>query len=473
MSERKSIKVKHEEILRQQQFINELRTLLSEDETKYKKYYIVTWGCQMNEHDSENLTGMFDLMGLTPGENEEDADIIIYNTCAVRENAELKVYGNLSHLKKIKKIKEHLVIAVCGCMMQQSHIVDEIKKKYPHVSLVFGTHNLYKFPELLTNFLSSNQGTLIDVWDIDGRIVEGLPTYRKKEVKSFVNIMYGCNNFCSYCIVPYTRGRERSREPKDIVTEVESLVKDGVKEITLLGQNVNSYGNTFEQSYTFADLLKTLNDVDGIKRIRFMTSHPKDISDDVIDAIANLPKVCESIHLPVQAGSTRVLKAMNRNYTKEDYLSLIKKIKSKIKDVALTTDIMVGFPGESEEDFLDTLDLINEVRYDSAFMFIYSVRKGTVAENMENHIEESVKKERFHRLLEKTNEIAREINASYKDKVVEVLVEGKSKKDPNILTGRTRQNKLVNFKGDESLIGDIINIKVTDPKSFSLNGIVL
>ncbi len=476
MQRSKAKQISQDEILMQQYNIN-LLSQMNEDFFKkngrYQTYFIQTFGCQMNEHDSENLAGMFDMMNIDLANSLEEADIIIFNTCAVRENAELRVYGNLHALKKLKAKNTDLIIAVCGCMMQQEHVVEEIKKNFPHVSLVFGTHNLYKFPELLLKYLSGDLKTLIDVWDIDGNVIEGLPSVRRYDLKAFVNIMYGCNNFCTYCIVPYTRGRERSRNPEDIIKEVENLAKNGVKEITLLGQNVNSYGNDFEDKFSFAKLLTMLNSIKGLERIRFMTSHPKDISEELIDAVANLDKVCESIHLPVQSGSTTVLKKMNRHYTKEQYINLINRIKIKIPDVALTTDIMVGFPGETEEDFLDTLDIIEKVQYDSAFMFIYSIRKGTVAEKMDNHIDESIKKYRFNRLLSKANEIAELKNAKYNGEIVEVLVEGFSKKDKTRLTGRTRQNKLVNFIGDESMIGSLVNVKITEAKSFSLNGIAL
>ena len=408
-------------------------------------------------------------MGYGVTEEQSDADLIIYNTCAVRENAELKVYGNLHVLKKYKEKNPDLVIAVCGCMMQQPHVVEEIKNKYPHVNLVFGTHNIYKFPELLNTVIESDEA-MYDIWDIDGRIIEGLPTQRKHDIKAFVNIMYGCNNFCTYCIVPYTRGRERSRNPEDIITEAKKLVEGGVKEITLLGQNVNSYGKTFEPQYPFHRLLEDMNNIEGLERIRFMTSHPKDISDELIDAIANLEKVCESLHLPVQSGSSRVLKEMRRHYTKEDYLSIIDKVKEKVDGIGLTTDIMVGFPGETEEDFAHTLDVVRKAQYDLAFTFLYSVRKGTVAENMDNHIDEDVKKDRFDRLLAVVNEAATKTAQAYQDKVVEVLVEGVSKKNPEYMMGRNRQNKLVNFKGTEDLIGKLVNVKITEPKSFSLNG---
>lgn len=472
MSNREIIKVSEEDILRQQIFINNLREY-NEDfykvNNRWMTYFIQTYGCQMNEHDSETISGMFELMKMSEVDDPEDADIIIYNTCAVRENAELKVYGNLHLLKKIKEKDPHRIIAVCGCMMQQPHVVEEIKKKYPHVSLIFGTHNVYKLPEFIHGILSENKDLIIDVWDIDGKIVEGLPTNRKYNIKAFVNIMYGCNNFCTYCIVPYTRGRERSRAPEDILSEVSDLAKNGVKEITLLGQNVNSYANDFNDDYSFTKLLQDLNEVEGIERIRFMTSHPKDISDDLIYAIRSLNKVCESIHLPLQSGSTKVLREMNRSYTKEEYLRLAEKIKSTIDNVTLTTDIMIGFPGETEADFLDTLDVVEKVEFDAAFTFIYSIRKGTIAETMPDHIPENVKKDRFNRLLKVVNKISAEKNLAYHNRIVEVLVEGQSKKNTSKLMGRTRENKLVNFSGNAK-IGDIVLVKITDPKSFSLNG---
>ena len=470
MSKRENLIVTVEEIKLQEMYIEKVaEKVKTKFVTGKPMVNITTWGCQMNEHDSENIFGMLEKMGYGVTEEQSDADLIIYNTCAVRENAELKVYGNLHVLKKYKEKNPDLVIAVCGCMMQQPHVVEEIKNKYPHVNLVFGTHNIYKFPELLNTVIESDEA-MYDIWDIDGRIIEGLPTQRKHDIKAFVNIMYGCNNFCTYCIVPYTRGRERSRNPEDIITEAKKLVEGGVKEITLLGQNVNSYGKTFEPQYPFHRLLEDMNNIEGLERIRFMTSHPKDISDELIDAIANLEKVCESLHLPVQSGSSRVLKEMRRHYTKEDYLSIIDKVKEKVDGIGLTTDIMVGFPGETEEDFAHTLDVVRKAQYDLAFTFLYSVRKGTVAENMDNHINEDVKKVRFDRLLAVVNEAATKTAQAYQDKVVEVLVEGVSKKNPEYMMGRNRQNKLVNFKGTEDLIGKLVNVKITEPKSFSLNG---
>ncbi|WP_026477857.1 tRNA (N6-isopentenyl adenosine(37)-C2)-methylthiotransferase MiaB [Alkaliphilus transvaalensis] len=460
------------DIQNQQEFIDAMKNFnlqeYAKDQRK-KKYIVITYGCQMNEHDSEKLAGMLQNMGYEETNDKKVADIIIFNTCCVRENAELKVYGNIGALKNLKKNNPDMVIAVCGCMMQQPQVVEEIKRKYRHVDLVFGTHNLHKFPELLVN-ARHTENMLVDVWEQEGEIIEGIPSIRKYGLKSFVNIMFGCNNFCTYCIVPYTRGRERSREVNDIVSEVTDLVANGTKEVTLLGQNVNSYGKTLTEKVTFADLLRELNKVEGLKRIRFMTSHPKDLSDDLINAIADCEKVCEHAHFPFQAGSNKILKEMNRVYTKEQYLEKVEKLKAKVPDISLTTDIIVGFPGETEEDFQHTLDVVKEVRFDSAFTFLYSIRQGTPAANIIEQIDEETKHERFNRLVDQVNEICGEINQSYQDKVVEVLVEGPSKTDPKKLMGRTRQNKLVNFVGDESLIGEIVNVKIIDPKTFSLNG---
>lgn len=469
MSKRAKVVVSPEKIKRQSDIVEELKIYNS---GKNKKYMITTYGCQMNEHDSETLSGMLENMGYSATMNKEEANLIIYNTCCVRENAELKVYGNIGALKALKKKKEDLIIAVCGCMMQQPQVVKEIKKKYRHVDLVFGTHNLYRFPELLSKSMET-EGMFIEVWDEETGIVEGLPANRKYDLKGFINIMYGCNNFCTYCIVPYTRGRERSREVADIIREATDLAKNGTKEITLLGQNVNSYGKTLENPIDFADLLRELNKIDGIERIRFMTSHPKDLSERLIDAIAECDKVCEHFHLPFQSGSDQILKAMNRKYTKENYLSIVKKLKDRIPNIGLTTDIIVGFPGETEEDFQDTLDIVEEARYDSAYTFLYSIREGTPAAKMEEQIDEKVKQERFNRLLDKVNTISAEINQSYLNKVVEILVEGPSKTDSNKLMGRTRQNKLVNFNGDESLIGKLVDVRIVECRTFSLNGEVI
>ncbi len=444
--------------------------MISNNKNKY--YKISTYGCQMNENDSEKLAGMLKNMGYKPTEIEEQADIIILNTCSVRENADIKVFGNLGHYKPLKKKNPNLILAVCGCMMQQKEIVEKIKEKYPQVDLIFGTHNIHKFPELLANAQQSSC-IVIDVWENGGEIIESVPIERKYKHKAFVTIMYGCDNFCSYCIVPYTRGREKSREPEKIIKEVIHLAQDGCKEITLLGQNVNSYGKTLKNPISFAQLLRKLNQIDGIKRIRFMTSHPKDLSDELILAMKECDKVCEHIHLPFQAGSNKILKIMNRRYTKESYLELIKKLKETIPGIAITTDIIVGFPGENQDDFKDTLDIVRKVKFDSAFTFLYSIRKGTPAAKMENQIPDDIKHERFNRLLELQQSISREKNALLKNEVVEVLVDGTSKNDEEKMCGRTRTNKLVNFIGDKNLIGEIVQVKITDPHTWSLNGVQL
>lgn len=445
---------------------------LNENENKVikkKLYYIETWGCQMNEEDSEKLAGMLENMGYIKSNVRNESDIIIFNTCCVRENAEFKVYGNLGELKALKKSNPDLIIAVSGCMMQQKGIPELIKKKYPHVDIIFGTHNIHRLPELINNSLQG-KSTLIEIWDAEGEIIEGLPIQREGDIKAFVTIMYGCNNFCTYCIVPYTRGRERSREPESIINEIQELSGKGYKEITLLGQNVNSYGKDLHDM-SFAKLLRLVNQVEGIERVRFMTSHPKDLTEDVILAVKECDKLCEQIHLPVQSGSTQMLKKMNRKYSKEDYLDLVEKIKAEINGVALTTDIIVGFPGETEEDFSETLDLVSKVEYDSAYTFIYSVRKGTPAEKFEAHVPEALKHERFNRLVELINGISERKNRDFKNKTVEVLVEGYSKNDESRLTGRTRTGKLVNFTGgDINLTGKLVNVKITEPQTWTLLG---
>lgn len=436
---------------------------------KDKLYFIETWGCQMNEEDSEKLSGMLISMGYNSCDNRNDADIIIFNTCCVRENAELKVHGNLGQLKGLKKQKQDLIIAVCGCMMQQKGIPEEISKKYPFVDIIFGTHNLHKFPEYLNRVLMNDE-RILEIESGSDEIIEGMTIDRKSSLKAFVTIMYGCDNFCTYCVVPHVRGREKSRKSEDILNEIRELAKEGYKEITLLGQNVNSYGKGLEEDINFPKLLRKVNEIEGIERIRYMTSHPKDFSDELIDAMKDCEKVCSQLHLPVQSGSNIVLKKMNRHYTKEEYLEKINKIKSLIPDLAITTDIIVGFPGETEEDFEETLDLVKKVRYDSAFMFLYSNRKYTHADMMPNQIPDEVKHERFNRLVETVNSICAEINKEYKDKIVEVLVEGSSKNDENKLSGRTDNGKLVNFIGDKDSVGKIVKVKITNPKSFSLEG---
>ncbi|MGE5629447.1 MAG: tRNA (N6-isopentenyl adenosine(37)-C2)-methylthiotransferase MiaB [Solirubrobacterales bacterium] len=436
---------------------------------KEKFFYIETWGCQMNEEDSEKLSGMLKNIGYARSETRDTADIIIFNTCCVRENAELKVYGNLGALKKYKKENPDLIIAVCGCMMQQAGVPEEIIKKFPFVDIIFGTHNSYKFPEYLNRVKQENK-SIIEILDKEEGIIEGIPIDRESNVKGFVTIMYGCNNFCTYCIVPFVRGRERSREPINIIDEIKDLVARGYKEVTLLGQNVNSYGKDLAEKCSFAELLRKINEIEGLDRVRFMTSHPKDLTDDVIDAVAECDKMCEQIHLPVQSGSSRILEKMNRHYKREYYLELVKKIKTRIPDAALSTDIIIGFPGETEEDFLDTLSLVKEVEFDSAFTFIYSKRKGTPAFELQEQISDEVKHERFNRLMEVVNYCSKKKNKEYEGRITEVLVEGLSKNDETRVMGRTRTGKLVNFPGSKDSIGKLVNVKITKANSFSLIG---
>ncbi len=439
------------------------------EKNKGQHFFISTFGCQMNEEDSEKLSGMLKRIGYTRTENIDDASIIIFNTCCVRENAENKVFGNLGALKKRKAENPDLIIGICGCMMQQKGMADKILKTFPFVDIIFGTHNSYKFPEYLHRV--KTEGVQVkEIFDKETEIIEGIPVDRESSVKAYVTIMYGCNNFCTYCIVPYVRGRERSRKPSDILKEVNDLVAKGYKEVTLLGQNVNSYGKGLEEDVDFAKLLRMINEVNGLERVRFMTSHPKDLNEDVITAIKECDKLCEQVHLPVQSGSDRILKEMNRHYDRERYMYLVNKIKKEIPDVAITTDIIVGFPGETEEDFEDTLSLVNEVGYDSAFTFIYSRRNHTPADRMENQVPDDVKHERFNRLVEAVNKNVIAGNKKYEGKIVEILVEGPSKNDETKLMGRTRNGRLVNFSGDESLVGTLVNLKIVRAQPFSLIG---
>jgi len=442
------------------------------EEIKDLKYYIETWGCQMNEEDSEKLSGMLKSIGYSKTDDLKEAGIIIYNTCCVRENAENKVFGNLGELKHLKKENPDLIIAVCGCMMQQEGMADKILKKFSHVNIIFGTHNAYKFPEYL-NRVKTEGVQVREIFNKEEEIIEGVPIDRESSVKAFVTIMYGCNNFCTYCVVPYVRGRERSRKSEDIINEIKDLVSKGYKEITLLGQNVNSYGKGLEEDINFAKLLRKINEIDGLERVRFMSPHPKDLTKEVILAIKECDKLCEQIHLPVQSGSSKILKKMNRNYTKESYLELVDLIKKEIPDVAITTDIIVGFPGETEEDFLDTLDLVNKVQYDSAFTFIYSRRNNTPADMMLNQVKDEDKHHRFDRLVKAVNESVISKNKAFENKIVEVLVEGPSKNDESKFTGRTRNGKLVNFSGENVNIGELVNVKILRAQPFSLIGEVV
>ncbi|MCR5834971.1 MAG: tRNA (N6-isopentenyl adenosine(37)-C2)-methylthiotransferase MiaB [Lachnospiraceae bacterium] len=429
---------------------------------------INTFGCQMNFHDSEKLLGILREIGYVETDSEK-ADLVVYNTCTVRENANLKIYGRLGYLSNLKKKNPNMKIALCGCMMQEKEVVEKIKKSYRFVDIIFGTHNIFKFAEILYNSYGKNK-MITDVWEGTTQIVENLPSIRKYKFKSGVNIMYGCNNFCSYCIVPYVRGRERSREPEDIIKEIENLVADGVVEIMLLGQNVNSYGKGLKNEISFAELLRRVEKIEGLKRIRFMTSHPKDLSDELIDVMAESEKICNQMHLPVQSGSSRLLKIMNRHYTKEDYLTIVKKLKEKIPDISITTDIIVGFPGETEEDFEETIDVVKQVEYDSAFTFIYSKRTGTPAATMEGQVPEEVIKERFGRLLKVINEISAKNTDKYTGQTVEVLVEEENNHDESLVTGRLTNNILVHFKGDKSLIGSIVKVHLDESKGFYYMG---
>lgn len=451
---------------RQEAFMHSVREL---NPGSSKKYSINTYGCQMNENDSEKLAGMLEAMGYRQTDRLEDCDLILFNTCCVRENAELKVYGHLGSLKKLKERKPDMVIALCGCMMQQEAIVDHIISKYRHVDLIFGTHNLHRFPELLYKALNSEKA-VADVGSSEGYIAEGVPIRRENGIKAWLTIMYGCNNFCSYCIVPYVRGRERSRRERDIIDEAKMLGHQGYKEITLLGQNVNSYGRDLKDDSSFASLLRSLEDADGIERIRFMTSHPKDLSDELILAMRDCKKVCEHLHLPVQAGSDAILKEMNRRYTREHYFGLVDKIREQIPDISLTTDIIVGYPGETDADFEQTLDLIERVRFDYVYTFLYSRRTGTPAAKKEEQVGEDVMKKRFDALLELQNGIGREINERMAGSIEEILVEGTSKNNINMLTGRTRTNKIVNFKGGTELIGRLADVRIEKAGTWSMEG---
>ena len=424
---------------------------------------VTTFGCQMNARDSEKLSGILEKVGyeLT---DDEDADFVIYNTCTVRDNANQRVYGRLGHLNSLKKKNPHKKIALCGCMMQEPSVIEKIKKSYRFVDLIFGTHNIYKFAELLTAMFESDS-MIIDIWQDTDQIVEDLPVERKYPFKSGINIMFGCNNFCSYCIVPYVRGRERSRNPKDIIKEIEALVADGVVEIMLLGQNVNSYGNNLEEPMTFAQLLREVEKIEGLERIRFMTSHPKDLSDELIQVMKESKKICRHLHLPLQSGSTRILEKMNRRYTKEQYLALAEKIRREIPDIAITTDIIVGFPGETPEDVDETIDVVKRVQYDNAFTFIYSKRTGTPAAAMEQVPEETVK-EGFDRLLKVVQDTARERVELLQGQTLEALVEGVNEQDDSLLTGRLSNNTIVHFKGEKELIGKIIPVYLKECHGF-------
>ena len=466
------------EIKLQEEYIKKVKKI---NQDKNLKYTILTMGCQLNENDSEKLCGMLEKMGYTKTEKQNDADLALFNTCCVRENAEDKLFGKLGELKRLKEQKG-IIIAIGGCMMQEKHITDKIKESYPFVDILFGTHTLHKFPEDLYKVIEEKR-KLEDILDIDGKIYEGLPIKRDSKIKASVTIMNGCNNFCSYCIVPYVRGRERSRQPRDIIEEVKKLAKEGYKEITLLGQNVNSYLRVereknipFEEYQgvnSFATLLRAINKIDGIERIRFISPHPKDFTDDVIEAIADCEKVCKLVHLPLQSGNTKVLKEMNRKYAKEQYLNLVEKMKNKIPNLTLSTDIIVGFPGETDEEFEDTLEVVEKVRFEQVYMFIYSRRVGTPGDKMQNQIPEDIKHKRFDKLKALVESQIEENNKKYIGTTQKILVEGESKNNSNMLSGRTESNKVVIFEGSKELIDKIINIKIISQHMWYLKGEIL
>ncbi len=466
MSKRDIVVVSQEEAIRQKAIITRLKDRLKEQNLTY---YITTLGCQMNTHDSEKIKGILEEIGYTESLTEEDSNFVIYNTCCVRENAEQKVYGRLGYLKGAKLAKSNMLIALCGCMMQQDTVITKLKKSYRHIDIVFGTHNLYKLAELLETRLDTGD-SVFDIWKDHGDIVEDLPTVRSHPFKASVNIMYGCNNFCSYCIVPYVRGRERSRTPEDILEEVKMLAADGVVEIMLLGQNVNSYGKSFEKPLTFAHLIQEIEKVEGIKRIRFMTSHPKDLSDELIEVMASSTKLCDQLHIPFQSGSNNILDKMNRRYTKESYLNLVQKVKKACPNIALSTDVIIGFPGETDADVQDTLEVLKTVGFDFVYTFIYSVRTGTPAALMDNQVPEAISKERFNQLLKISNGIIYEKSIAHMGHTYQLLVEQVNEQDPTLVSGRLSNNHLVHVKGTDALIGQILNVKIIDAKSFYLMG---
>ncbi len=431
---------------------------------------VITFGCQMNARDSEKLAGVLEAAGYEIHEDDEAADFLIYNTCTVRDNANQRVYGHLGVANGNKRRNPHMKVALCGCMMQEESVIEKLKTSYRFVDLIFGTHNLYKFPEYLTRVFENPGEMLIDIWKDTDQIVETLPVERKYRFKSGINIMFGCNNFCSYCIVPYVRGREKSREPKDILREIERLVADGVVEIMLLGQNVNSYGKNLSEPITFAQLLEQVCGIEGLQRVRFMTSHPKDLSDELIEVMKRNPKVCRHLHLPLQSGSTKILTAMNRRYTKESYLALAQKIRRELPDMAITTDIIVGFPGETAADVEETIDVVKQVEFDNAFTFIYSKRTGTPAASMENQVPEEEVKKNFDRLLQVVQETARNRVSRYQGQVMDALVEEINEHDPHLVNGRLSNNTIVHFPGSAELIGQIVPISLKECRGFYYMG---
>ena len=466
--------VPEEETKRQYYFMAKCKkeiARLQEEAGRPLRFYVETFGCQMNARDSEKLVAILLDLGYVEATEEKQSDFVLYNTCTVRENANLKVYGRLGHLKKPKQQNPYMMIGLCGCMMQETQVVSKIQESYKYVDLIFGTHNIFKFAELLYSRLKSGH-MIVDIWEGTDAIVEDLPSERKFSFKAGVNIMYGCNNFCSYCIVPYVRGRERSRNPEAIICEIEQLVADGVVEVMLLGQNVNSYGKNLEQPITFAQLLERVEQIEGLQRIRFITSHPKDLSDEIIEVMAKSKKICRHFHLPVQSGSSRLLEKMNRRYTKEQYLSLVEKLRKAMPGLSITTDIIVGFPGETEEDFLETLDVVKKVEYDTAYTFIYSKRSGTPAASMEQ-VPEDVVKERFQRLLHEINEISAKRTKLLEGTVQEALVESCNEHEEGMVTARLSNNLLVHFKAEKAAIGTFKKVLLKEAKGFYYIGEVV
>lgn len=470
MSEKKTVLVPEKELQVQQAYIEKVKILLN------KRYpervpvaHIHSYGCQQNISDGEKIKGMVAMMGYGFSETPDDADLVIYNTCAVRENAEDRVFGNVGALKHNKKRSPDMLVGLCGCMMQQAHIVERLKKSFPHVDLIFGTHVLHQLPQFICEALETNQ-RVVNIEDHDGVIAENLPIKRDGTIKAWIPIMYGCNNFCTYCIVPYVRGRERSRSSAAILDEVTQLVAEGYKDITLLGQNVNSYGKGLEEEINFSGLLRKINAVPGDFRIRFMTSHPKDATFELIDTIADCDKVCNHLHLPVQSGSDRVLKEMNRHYTSGDYLKLVAYAKEHLKDYSFTSDIIVGFPGETYEDFQQTLDLIRKVEYDSLFTFLYSKRVGTKAADMDDPVSTAEKSKWFTELLEAQQDLGKGRYQKYVGCTLRVLVEGPGRTGPGYLTGRTDSYLIVDFKGDPSLVGEFVDVTITQALNWALLG---
>lgn len=451
---------------------NDLVKRLSERKPGQKGVFIQTLGCQMNEHDSEIMLGLLQNEGYAAVDSPIDADLILYNTCCVRENPERKVYGQIHMLRELKERNSELIIGICGCIVQQKEELEKIRTNLEHVDLVFGTHNIHRLPELVQRVQMTGE-KVIEVWHEEGEVVEGLPIQREGHLKAYVTIIYGCNEFCTYCIVPYVRGKERSRHPEEIIAECRGLGVAGYKEVTLLGQNVNAYGSDLGGTTSFSDLLYKVNDIPGIERIRYTSPHPTHFTEDVIEAMATADKVCEHVHMPIQAGSDRTLRRMGRRYTRAEYINLVNQMRERIPDLAVTTDIIVGFPGETDDDFLETESILREVRFDGAFIFIYSPRVGTPATRLKEQVPEEIKSERIHRLLEVQNEISLEINETWVGRTADVLVEGVSHKQTDLLSGRTRQNKLVVFEGSEDLIGKTVTVEITSAQTWSLSGRLL